>query len=62
MTDPVRRTNVRDLGRAELGEAARPKRPLLAAIRAALTSVPVPARVWAFSVFLAVAAVAAASA
>ena len=58
MTDPVRRTNVRDLGRAELGEAARPKRPLLAAIRAALTSVPVPARVWAFSVFLAVAAVA----
>ena len=58
MTPRFRRTTVRDLGRAELEEGAGPKRTRRAAIRAALMSVPVPARVWAFSVFLALAAVA----
>jgi diguanylate cyclase (GGDEF)-like protein len=58
MSDPVRRTTVRDLDRIELGALGEPKRPLRVAIRAALDSVPVPARVWVFSVFLAITAVA----
>ena len=58
MSDPVRRTTVRDLDRLVSDAQDEPKRPLRAAFRAALMSVPVPARVWAFSVFLAVAAVA----
>ncbi len=58
MSDPVRRTTVRDLERLIADAPDEPKRPARAAIRVALTSVPVPARVWAFSVFLAVAAVA----
>jgi diguanylate cyclase (GGDEF)-like protein len=58
MSDPVRRTTVRDLDRIVPDAPDELKRPRGVAFRAALARVPVPARVWAFSVFLAVAAVA----
>ena len=53
MSHPLRRTTVRDLDRVLLDAPAEPKRPRGVRFRVALAKVPIPARVWAFSVFLA---------
>ncbi len=57
MSHPLRRTTVRDLDRVVIDAPAEPKRPRGVAFRTAFARVPIPARVWAFSVFLALAAV-----
>src|ERR1700704_2480397 len=57
MSHPLRRTTVRDLDRVLPDAPDEVKRPRGVAFRAALGRVPIPARVWAFSVFLALAAV-----
>ena len=58
MTDPARWATVEELDRAGLETPGRARRPLSATIKAALGAVPVPVRIWTFSVFLAVAAIA----